>query len=57
MILPHLIKNGGVILKEVMSNNPLASINEINQILKENGCIGMSLRDKVIVLHKQKSLI
>ena len=57
MILPHLIKNGGVILKEVMSNNPLASINEINQILNENGCIVMSLRDKVIVLHKQKSLI
>lgn len=30
MILPHLEKNRSIILKEIMSNNPLASINEID---------------------------
>jgi len=33
MILPHLEKNRYVLLKEIMSNDPLASINEIDLIL------------------------
>ena len=57
MVMPHLEKNRIQIIQDELLTHPLISIPNLDEILKLNGLLGLSCKDKVIVLNRQLSLL
>lgn len=55
--LPHLEDKKKDLIINQLLEKPLISLEELDQSMKENGMLGLSLKEKIIVLRKQMSLL